>query len=97
MKKTRMVDKLEIHLTEDSISAIVENTYTETFPNTNSIPALTSQIHFLMKHWCKKFKELRVTWSKAVRTIFNRNCICILNLSAIAHPAHLHLSLFLRR
>lgn len=31
MKKIRMVDKLEIHLTEDPMT-IVQNTYSETFP-----------------------------------------------------------------
>lgn len=49
-----MADKLEIHLTEDPVNYIVQNTYSEIFPKTNSVLALTSQIHFLMKHWCKK-------------------------------------------
>lgn len=61
MKKIRMVDKLEIHLTEDPINFIVQNRYSEIFPETNYVLALTSQIHFLMKHWCKKTKELRIT------------------------------------
>lgn len=56
MKKIRMVDKLESHLTEDPINSIVQNTY-KIFPETNSVLALTSQIHFLMKYWCKKSKS----------------------------------------
>lgn len=87
MKKIRMVDKLETHLTEDPINSTVQNTYSEIFPKTNSILALTSQIHFLTKHWCTKSKNSRVARSKVARTIFNRNYSCIPNLSAIAIPS----------
>lgn len=59
MKKMRMVDKLETHLTED-LNSTVQNTYSEIFPEINSVLALTSQTHFLTKHWCKKSKSLEL-------------------------------------